>query len=121
MPRPARRPRPRSTRRWLSGPGAGSAREAFEALQGAGVPAAPSFTNAQLVADPHLAARQAFVDIEHPVMGVQRLPAAPWVLSDHQWHTWRAAPSLGQDNSYVLEELLGLTPAEIEELGDIFV
>ena len=30
-------------------------------------------------------------------------------------------PSLGQDNSYVLEELLGLTPAEIEELGDIFV
>jgi len=101
--------------------GGRSAREAFEMLQRAGVPSAPSFTNAQLVADPHLAARQAFVDIEHPVMGVQRLPAAPWVLSDRQWHAWRAAPSLGQDNGYVLEELLGLTSDEIEALGDIFV
>ena len=97
------------------------AREAFDALQAAGVPAAPSFSNQDLLEDPHLAARGVFVDVEHPELGVQRLPGPPWLLSDHDWHHPAAAPDLGQDNDYVLSELLGLEADEVAALGDIFI
>jgi benzylsuccinate CoA-transferase BbsF subunit len=94
--------------------------EAFEMLQGAGVPSAPSLTNADLASDPHLVERGAFVDIEHPVIGTQHVPGAPWQLSDAAWRSWRHAPLLGEDNAYVLHELLGFTPDEVAGLGDVF-
>lgn len=98
-----------------------SSSDAFEMLQGSGVPSAPSWTNADLAGDDHLAQRGAFVDIDHPVIGVQHVPGAPWRLSDTSWHTWRHAPLLGEDNPYVLHELLGLSSDEVAGLGDVFV
>jgi benzylsuccinate CoA-transferase BbsF subunit len=89
-----------------------SAREAFLALQGAGVAAAPSMTNADLVADPNLLARGALVEVEHPRVGCQLLPAAPWRLSMAGAAVWRHGPLLGQDNEYVLGDLLGLSAPE---------
>ena len=97
-----------------------SSTEAFEVLQGAGVPSAPSFTNADLASDRHLAERGAFVDIDHPVIGVQHVPGAPWQLSDTAWRTWRHAPLLGEGNRYVLHELLGMSDDEVTGLGDVF-
>lgn len=97
-----------------------SSTEAFEVLQAAGVPSAPSFTNADLASDRHLAERGAFVDIDHPVIGVQHVPGAPWQLSDTAWRSWRHAPLLGEGNRYVLHQLLGMSDDEVTDLGDVF-
>jgi crotonobetainyl-CoA:carnitine CoA-transferase CaiB-like acyl-CoA transferase len=97
------------------------ARESFALLQAAGIPSAPSFTNADLAGDPHLAARGAWARVPHPTLGDQQLPSGPWLLSDLSWPTYPAAPDMGRDNDYVLSELLGMTGDEVAALGDIFV
>jgi crotonobetainyl-CoA:carnitine CoA-transferase CaiB-like acyl-CoA transferase len=94
---------------------------AFAELQAAGVAAAPSFTNEDLMADPHLEARGTFVEITHAELGTQRLPGLPWRLSDHAWYRPTAAPDLGAHNDEVLAEWLGMGPEEIAALTDVFV
>jgi crotonobetainyl-CoA:carnitine CoA-transferase CaiB-like acyl-CoA transferase len=96
-----------------------SARDAFLELQARGVPAAPSFTNAELAADPHLAARGAFVDVVHPVIGSARVMRAPWLFSESRCEIHRHGPLLGQDNGFVLG-LLGLAAGESEALAEVF-
>ncbi len=66
-------------------------------------------------ADPHLKARGAFVTVDHPELGELELVGAPWKMSGAQAEL-RPTPLLGQDNEYVLQELLGLSPDEVEEL-----
>jgi len=83
--------------------------DAFLTLQEHGVPASPSFSTEQLAKDPHLAARHAFVDVDHPVIGTQRVMRAPWIMSRTTCSIERHGPLLGQDNDYVLTELLGLS------------
>ena len=72
-----------------------TARAAAAALSAAGVPASPVMTFADLAADAHLAARGLFVDVEHPVLGTQRVMRAPWRFSDWQCVVHRAGPLLG--------------------------
>jgi crotonobetainyl-CoA:carnitine CoA-transferase CaiB-like acyl-CoA transferase len=89
------------------------AREAFLALQAHGVPSAPCLTNKQLAEDPHLAARGVFVDVEHPVIGPQRVMGPPWRFSESGVCSIRRhGPRLGEDNDYVLAELRGLSADE---------
>ncbi len=86
-------------------------REAFEALQAAGVPAMAVMTNEALANDRHIAARGIFVEIDHPEIGRTRVMRAPWLYSDLDCAVSRG-PLIGQDNDYVLETLLGLSPDE---------
>ena len=95
-----------------------SAREAFEALQAAGVPAMAVLTNEAIASDPHVAARGVFVDIEHPEIGRTRVMRAPWLFSDLACEP-RHGPLIGQDNDYVLETLLGLPPGAGAELSEV--
>ena len=97
-----------------------SPREAFEALQAAGVPAMAVMSNEALAGDPHLAARGVFVDIEHPAMGRTRVMRAPWLFSDLDCSP-RPGPLMGQDNAHVLENLLGLSPDERAKLEDVLI
>ena len=106
--RPAGSRAPRSTTRSRHGPGQRSSREAFEALQAAGVPAMAVMTNESLATDPHLAARDVFVDIEHPELGRTRVMRQPWLFSDLDIDL-RHGPLMGQDNDYVLDTILGLS------------
>ena len=99
-----------STPRSRSGPSRRTPVEAFTELQAAGVPAAPVMTNAALAMDPHLAARQVFVEVDHPEIGVTKVMRAPWLFSDASCEIRRHGPLLGQDNEYVLEKLLGMAP-----------
>jgi benzylsuccinate CoA-transferase BbsF subunit len=85
-------------------------------LDRAGVAAAPSRDANDLYADPHLAARGAFVQVDHPELGELKLVAPPWQIAD-QPRQGRCAPCLGQDNVEVLRDLLGLDPSEIESLA----
>ena len=81
----------------------------------AGVPAAPSRNADDLMADPHLAARGAFVEVDHPEVGPRLFHGAPWIMSDPGVET-RRAPLLGEHNDYVFRQLLGLKEEEISRL-----
>ena len=91
---------------------------AAEALQAAGVPAFPSVSSADLRADPHLAAREAFHGFEHPEVGVRAHFRVPWRWSRRPNGTGRRAPCLGEHTGEVLREVLGLEADEIADLHD---
>jgi crotonobetainyl-CoA:carnitine CoA-transferase CaiB-like acyl-CoA transferase len=84
-------------------------------LTRAGIAAAPSRDADDLFHDPHLQARGAFVEVDHPGEGRRRFAGAPWVMSGPGVETQRA-PLLGEHNDYVFRQILGLTEQEISRL-----
>jgi crotonobetainyl-CoA:carnitine CoA-transferase CaiB-like acyl-CoA transferase len=76
--------------------------DAAATLSLAGVPASPVMSFAALAADPHLAARQVFLEVDHPVLGRQKVMRAPWRFSDWDCPVHRAGPLLGAHNDEVL-------------------
>jgi crotonobetainyl-CoA:carnitine CoA-transferase CaiB-like acyl-CoA transferase len=84
-------------------------------LQDAGVAAAPSRDSRDIYADPHLRARGAFVNVNHPKYGDMELVGAPWRAKDLEADVIRA-PFLGEHTDSVLKGTLGLTD---EELGSL--
>jgi crotonobetainyl-CoA:carnitine CoA-transferase CaiB-like acyl-CoA transferase len=91
-----------------------TAADAAAALQAAGVPATPVMSFADVAVDPHLAARNVFIDVEHPVLGTQRVMRAPWLLSGWQGAPPRHGPLLAADNDEILGGI-GETGAEGEQ------
>jgi crotonobetainyl-CoA:carnitine CoA-transferase CaiB-like acyl-CoA transferase len=89
---------------------------AAEALQAVGVEAVPVQDFADAYGDPQLAFRDHFVAMEHPILGDGRYERNGFRLSDAPSGYDRPAPTLGQDNEWVLGEVLGLDRAEIERL-----
>ena len=85
-------------------------------LQAEGVPAHIAAESADIVADPQLLARGSFVKLPHPRSGETVIDAARYDLSETPAQYPRAAPTFGQDNPYVLAELLGYPEARIEAL-----
>src|SRR5690606_9789349 len=84
-------------------------------LQPAGVPCGPVNTVAQALADPHTAARGMVVTTDHPRYGQVRQVASPVrVGADPPTH--RRAPRLGEDQSYVLHEMLGYDDDRVARL-----
>jgi crotonobetainyl-CoA:carnitine CoA-transferase CaiB-like acyl-CoA transferase len=59
--------------------------------------------------------REFFVDIDHPVTGIQKYAGAPFRLEATPWRD-RRAPELGEHNSEVYGDLLGLSVEEIDDL-----
>jgi benzylsuccinate CoA-transferase BbsF subunit len=88
-----------------------------EQLCRAGVAAAPSRNAEDLMHDPHLRARGAFVEVEHPEMGRREFVGVPWKMSGCEV-TAAAAPLLGEDNDYVFGGILGMEGAEVERLRE---
>jgi crotonobetainyl-CoA:carnitine CoA-transferase CaiB-like acyl-CoA transferase len=84
-------------------------------LNAAGVAAAPSRDARDLFRDPHLRARNVFVEVEHPEGGRHDVVGLPWKMSNCE-PAYRRAPRLGQHNDYVLGDVLGLKPADIRRL-----
>ena len=93
-----------------------SAEEATQRLQQAGIPSYPSLDGKDMLANPHVAARGYFVELEHPEVGKRRHLGIPWKMSRTPCEVWRPAPCMGQDTDYVLEQVLGLEQAEIAAL-----
>lgn len=90
--------------------------EVIETLLAAGVPAAAVADPRCIQHNPQLLARGYFEDVEHPVVGVQPLPGAPFrYASVKRWLTG-PAPTLGQHNREILSERLGLDESELERL-----
>ena len=70
--------------------------EAFHALQGARVGAAPVFDHARLAQQEHLRARDFFAPVDHPGAGRIELPGPPYRLRRPWWRLARPAPALGE-------------------------
>jgi len=82
-------------------------------LQRHGVPAFRSATSEDLFADPQLAHRRHFIQVEHASLGQVYVENSRSILSDTPADIRRAGPGFGQDNEYVLRELLGLSEEEM--------
>ena len=71
------------------------------------IPAAKVAGSADMFADPQLAHRGHFVEVEHAIFGKVAVEGWPFKLLRTPGGPRRPSPTLGCDNSYVLETLLG--------------
>ncbi|HEY2107439.1 MAG TPA: CoA transferase, partial [Candidatus Binataceae bacterium] len=90
--------------------------EITEILQAAGVAAFPSLGARDLVEDPHMKARGYQVQLPHPVVGARIHAGIAWKMSETRCRVRKAAPVLGADTDSILNELLGYSVDEIENL-----
>ncbi len=98
---------------WTAGRGAP---EIEASLQARGVPAYQVQNSAQAWQDPQFKHRGHFVEIEHQTLGRTTVEGPRAHLSRTPGTVRRAAPSLGRENQYVLENLLGYDPDRISDL-----
>jgi len=89
---------------------------AMHLLQAQGVPAGAVVKGGEAIVDPHLEARGFWDEVDHPEAGVYKQTTTPWILSKSPRVKAAAARGLGQDNGYVLGELLGVTQRRLDEL-----
>jgi benzylsuccinate CoA-transferase BbsF subunit len=90
--------------------------EVAERLQSLGIAAAPVMDMRDVAEDPHMNERGFFTYPEHPEVGRQKHAGIPWKLSDTPLAVRKAAPCMGEDNEYVVRELLGRSATEYERL-----
>ena len=90
--------------------------QAMHLLQAQGAPAGAVVKGSETIEDPHLEARGFWDVVDHPEAGVYKQTTTPWILSKSPRKKAAAARGLGEDNGYVLGELLGLSQKQLEEL-----
>lgn len=90
--------------------------ELMHLLQSHGVAATPSFKAEELFSDPHLTARGAIAEVDHPTLGRRKTIAPPWRFSETPARITKTAPLLGEDTGHVLCDLLGMSRGEVEAL-----
>jgi crotonobetainyl-CoA:carnitine CoA-transferase CaiB-like acyl-CoA transferase len=95
-----------------------SAQEAEAMLQARGIPASAVQNSQELYRDPQLLHRGHFVQLPEPLHGTTTVEASRFRLSRTPAHIERAGPTLGRDNQYVLETILGYSPERIAALAD---
>ena len=62
-------------------------------------------------------ARSYFADIDHPVIGQGTYPGAPFMMSETPWQASEPAPLLGEHNTEVFCERLGLSLSDLSLLA----
>jgi benzylsuccinate CoA-transferase BbsF subunit len=88
----------------------------MHALQRAGVPAGAVQTNKDLMEDPQLLQRGAFVYMEHPGVGRHPVQRSEFRLSDVPAAFHWPAPNIGQHTVQVCKEILGMSDEEMTQL-----
>ena len=95
-----------------------SVEDARKTLSEARIPCAPVLRPAEVIAEPHLAARTFFPDVPHPARGAVRVTASPYHIDGEPVHPrGPAAYRVGEHTRAVLGDLLGYPPARIDELA----
>jgi len=87
--------------------------EVVNLLQKAGISAGVVQNAEDLARDPHLIARDYFVQLEHPVLGKTLSDTSPIKFRESLTIDWKSAPVLGEDNRYVYTKLLSFTENEL--------
>jgi benzylsuccinate CoA-transferase BbsF subunit len=85
-------------------------------LQKENIAATPVMNIEDQYTDPHYQEKQTYVEIEHPLIGMEILPGVPFRLSKTPGEIRFPAPSLGEHNQYVLNDLLHLSQDKINKL-----
>jgi len=83
----------------------------------AGVPCGACQDTGEVLADPHLKAREMIVDIDYPTRGVYKTVGCPIKLSDSPAEVSRP-PLLGEHTGALLSELCGAGPDDLKRLRD---
>jgi CoA:oxalate CoA-transferase len=92
--------------------------EAFDILGGAGVPCSPAYTLVEVAHHPYLRERGMLQEINDPRLGSMMVlsPRIRYVGEPNPTPTY--APSLGEHNTEVFGDLLGLGPDELAKLHE---
>ncbi len=88
----------------------------IDALTAEGVPCGAVRDVAEVLEDPHIAARSMVEAAEHATLGAVRVLGVPVKLSDTPGSVRTAPPTLGQHTDQILRDDLELTDAEIAQL-----
>jgi crotonobetainyl-CoA:carnitine CoA-transferase CaiB-like acyl-CoA transferase len=100
----------------------GTRERALAGLREARLPASPVLSPTEVVALPHLEARNAFPEIPHPTRGKVRVTAVPFHVDGHPSPPAAGAPyRIGEHTRAVLGGLLGYSAARIDELAQASV
>jgi formyl-CoA transferase len=86
-------------------------------LEEAGVPAGRIYTAPDIMADPHVQARQAIIRVMHPQYGELAMQNVAPRLSETPGQVRHPAPPLGADTNAVLTDVLGLDAPTLAELS----
>lgn len=89
--------------------------EVMEILGHAGVPCGAVQDTSEVLADPHLKAREMIVDLEDPSFGLFQTVGCPVKLSDSPV-TVERSPQLGEHTDRVLTELLELSTDDLARI-----
>lgn len=85
-------------------------------LEAAGLPCGPVNTVAEVLADPAVRHLKMVQEVDHPILGPIPLLGIPFTVGGSPPEIRRPPPRLGEHTGEVLEEVLGLPPAEVEAL-----
>ena len=90
--------------------------QVMKILQSFGVAAGAVQNNEDLYYDLQLRARSHMIEIDAGELGNITFDSPPLHLSEGQKPVQESAPLLGEHNDYVYQQILGLTPEEVEQL-----
>ena len=90
--------------------------EIMDLAQANGVPTTAVYTVADAADSPHLRERGYVMEMEHPFLGRVRNIGAPVHLPDCPGGPLQAAPLLGEHNTAIWQEELGISSGEFEAL-----
>ena len=97
--------------------GARSKHEVMKLMGDAGVPCGATLDTGEVLADPHLKAREMIVDIDYPTRGTYQTVGCPVKLSDSPVSITRP-PMLGEHTGDLLGALCGVAPGDVKRLRD---
>jgi len=97
--------------------GARTKHEVMRILGAAGVPCGACQDTGEVLADPHLKAREMILDIDYPTRGTYKTVGCPIKLSDSPAEITRP-PLLGEHTEGLLGELCGVAPEQAKRLRD---
>jgi crotonobetainyl-CoA:carnitine CoA-transferase CaiB-like acyl-CoA transferase len=90
--------------------------EAVQVFTSYGLPCAPVYHVDETIKDPHVNARDMFVELDHAKAGKIKLINFPIKFSKTQPTLKKPAPILGQHNKQILTELMGYSEDKIKDL-----
>ncbi len=85
------------------------------------IPCGPVNSIPQVAADPHVAARDMIVELNHPTAGKFKVANTPFKFSRSKCRIEQASPDLGEHTEEILTNLLNMSKGEISRLRELHV